>query len=104
MDYVIRTLIRTVNKKGYALLLHNPLFLFDLHQSLFTNCLSTEDLQATLRMPYFPADIFVPMESASERTELMDTPLPLMSASSSESEGESRAMGNPSDVLEYVND
>ncbi|PBK80150.1 hypothetical protein ARMGADRAFT_1040249 [Armillaria gallica] len=44
------------------------------------------------------------MESASEHTELTDTPLPLMSASSSESEGESRAMGNPSDMLEYVND
>ncbi len=104
MDYVIRTLIRTVNEKGCALLLHNPLFLFDLHQSLFTNRPSTEDSQVTLRMPHFPADIFVLMESASERTELTDTPPPLMSASSSESEGESKAVGNPSDVLEYVND
>ncbi|KAK0227248.1 hypothetical protein EDD85DRAFT_794520 [Armillaria nabsnona] len=102
MDYVAHTVIHSVNEKGCALLLHNPLFLFNLHQSLFSNRPTTKDSQVTLHMPHFPADIFVLMESATEHTELMDTPPPLMSASSSESEREIRAMDSPADALEHV--
>ncbi|KAK0241282.1 hypothetical protein EDD85DRAFT_948367 [Armillaria nabsnona] len=102
MDYVARTVIRSVNEKGCALLLHNPLFLFNLHQSLFSNRPTTEDSQVTLHMPHFPADIFMLMESATEHTELTDTLPPLMSASSSKSEREIRAMDSPADALEHV--
>ncbi|KAK0435657.1 hypothetical protein EV421DRAFT_1908528 [Armillaria borealis] len=72
MDYTTRTLIKAVNEKGCALLLHNPLFLITLHQTLFPcRASSSDDTPVSHRMPDTP---------------LTDTPPPLVSVDSSDPE------------------
>ncbi|SJL16092.1 uncharacterized protein ARMOST_19610 [Armillaria ostoyae] len=89
MDYTTRTLIKAVNEKGCALLLHNPLFLITLHQTLFPcRASSSDDTPVSHRMPYFRPEFFILEGSGitARDTPLTDTPPPLVSVDSSDPE------------------